>query len=255
MRLPDASPPELDLVTAWNVWGFYLGDYILEVHTRHRDLTGAREYVRRLKTFKPIHGLPMAVPANTPERGLADLWPKTVHVMSIPWRGRFSQHIDDMLDGHLRELANIGRDLIPDPIDYGDVRRLGMGHVVRLDPGPAPDDCLVWMRTGPVPYDEPHLHACLLTYATDITRLDPVLLRHRLAWDDGRTSGATLSHSLWFHHPARIDRWLLCSQSSPFAASGRGMARGLVFDPAAGTLVASVVQEGLIQRKDTRHED
>jgi acyl-CoA thioesterase-2 len=85
-----------------------------------------------------------------------------------------------------------------------------------------------------------------MTYASDLTLLDSVLLAHGLSWADGRTSGASLDHAMWFHRPFRADRWLLYSQESPFAGGARGLARGEVFS-SDGELVVSVVQEGLIR--------
>ncbi len=79
--------------------------------------------------------------------------------------------------------------------------------------------------------------------------LDSVLTGHGLSWLDGRTSGASLDHAMWFHRPFRADRWLLYAQESPVACGARGLARGLVFT-ADGELVVSVMQEGLIR---TRH--
>jgi acyl-CoA thioesterase II len=73
-----------------------------------------------------------------------------------------------------------------------------------------------------------------------------VLLGHGLSWWDGRTSGASLDHAMWFHRPFRADRWLLYAQDSPVAYGGRGLARGEVFTE-QGELVVSVVQEGLIR--------
>jgi len=67
---------------------------------------------------------------------------------------------------------------------------------------------------------------------------------------DGRTSGASLDHAMWFHRPFRADRWLLYAQESPVAAGGRVLARGQVFT-AEGDLVVSVVQEGLIRISGT----
>jgi acyl-CoA thioesterase-2 len=58
---------------------------------------------------------------------------------------------------------------------------------------------------------------------------------------------ASLDHAMWFHRPFRADDWLLYSQDSPTATGGRGLARGLVFTH-DGTLVATVMQEGLIRR-------
>jgi acyl-CoA thioesterase-2 len=105
---------------------------------------------------------------------------------------------------------------------------------------------LVWLRVdGELP-DEELLHVCLMTYASDMTLLDSVLLAHGLSWVDGQTTGASLDHAMWFHRPFRADRWLLYAQESPVAAGARGLARGQVFT-ADGELVVSVVQEGLIR--------
>jgi acyl-CoA thioesterase II len=105
---------------------------------------------------------------------------------------------------------------------------------------------LVWLRVdGELP-DDPLLHVCLMTYASDMTLLDSVLLGHGLSWVDGRTTGASLDHAMWFHRPFRADRWLLYAQESPVAAGARGLARGEVFT-AEGQLVVSVVQEGLVR--------
>jgi acyl-CoA thioesterase-2 len=105
----------------------------------------------------------------------------------------------------------------------------------------------VWLRAdGELP-DDPLLHVCLMTYASDMTLLDSVLLASGLSWADGATTGASLDHAMWFHRPFRADRWLLYSQESPAASGARGLARGEVFT-SDGTLVVSVVQEGLIRR-------
>jgi acyl-CoA thioesterase-2 len=105
---------------------------------------------------------------------------------------------------------------------------------------------LVWLRAdGQLP-DDPLLHVCLMTYASDLTLLDSVLRRHGLTWADGAISGASLDHAMWFHRPFRADQWLLYDQESPSASGARGLARGQVFT-ASGQLVVSVVQEGLIR--------
>jgi acyl-CoA thioesterase II len=105
---------------------------------------------------------------------------------------------------------------------------------------------LVWLRVNGELPDDPLLHVCLMTYASDMTLLDPVLLAHGLSWMDGRTKGASLDHAMWFHRPFRADQWLLYAQESPVAYGARGLARGEVFT-ADGDLVVSVVQEGLIR--------
>src|SRR6266576_815562 len=95
---------------------------------------------------------------------------------------------------------------------------------------------------------DPALHVCLMTYSSDMSLLDSVLLGHGLSWLDGRTSGASLDHAMWFHRPFRADRWLLYAQESPVASGARGLAHGEVFT-AGGELVVSVMQEGLIRSR------
>ncbi|MCF1592178.1 terpene synthase family protein [Streptomyces muensis] len=76
---PDAPAPELDLVTDWYVWVFYFDDHFLQVFKRTRDMDGARQYLARLPSFMPPDGgAPSLEPVNPVERGLADLWARTV---------------------------------------------------------------------------------------------------------------------------------------------------------------------------------
>ena len=128
-----------------------------------------------------------------------------------------------------------------------DLRSVGpLTFEAERDPSLRTTRNLVWLRVeGELP-DDPLLHVCLMTYASDLTLLDSVLLGHGLSWADGKTSGASLDHAMWFHRPFRADRWLLYAQESPVAAGARGLARGEVFT-ADGDLVVSVVQEGLIR--------
>jgi acyl-CoA thioesterase-2 len=128
-----------------------------------------------------------------------------------------------------------------------DLRSIGPLSVeAARDPSLRTTQNLVWLRVdGELP-DDPLLHVCLMTYASDVTLLDTVLIGHGLSWLDGRTSGASLDHAMWFHRPFRADRWLLYAQETPVASGARGLARGQVFT-AEGELVVSVVQEGLVR--------
>ena len=128
-----------------------------------------------------------------------------------------------------------------------DVRSVGpLSIEAERDPSLVTRGNLVWLRVdGKLP-DDPLLHVCLMTYASDITLLDTVLLKHGTSWYSGRTSGASLDHAMWFHRPFRADQWLLYAQETPSASGGRGLARGEVFTE-DGDLVVSVVQEGLLR--------
>jgi len=120
---PDASGPELDLVTDWYVWVFYFDDHFLELYKRTRDLTGAREYLDRLRAFMPTEGAITETPTNPVERGLADLWTRTVPTMSADWRHRFAESTTNLLDESRWELANIDEGRVPNPIEYIEMRR------------------------------------------------------------------------------------------------------------------------------------
>lgn len=119
---------------------------------------------------------------------------------------------------------------------------------LRTVPGD-PAQLAVWMRaTGPVG-DDPLLHAAVLTYASDLRILQPVLRPHRASLLDdagSRVHPATLDHTVWFHETPRTDTWLLMTAESPWAAHGRGLVRGAVFDD-TGRLVAEVAQEALVR--------
>jgi acyl-CoA thioesterase-2 len=112
--------------------------------------------------------------------------------------------------------------------------------------GPREGVSRVWMKAdGKLP-DDPLLHVCVLTYASDMTLLDSVLVRHGLAPGLDDISMASLDHAMWFERPFRADEWLLYSTRSPSASGGRGLATGRFYKQ-DGTLVSSVVQEGMIR--------
>jgi acyl-CoA thioesterase II len=104
----------------------------------------------------------------------------------------------------------------------------------------------VWMRAdGDLP-DDPVLHACVVTYASDMTLLDTTLLPHGVGWADDSVQMASLDHAMWFHRPFRADEWLLYDQITPSTYGSRGLASGWIFTR-DGRLVVSVMQEGLIR--------
>jgi acyl-CoA thioesterase-2 len=104
----------------------------------------------------------------------------------------------------------------------------------------------VWLRAdGQLP-DDPVLHACVVTYASDMTLLDTTILPHAVGALEENLFMASLDHAMWFHRPFRADEWLLYAQKSPSASGGRGLAQGAIFTQ-QGELAISVVQEGLIR--------
>ena len=131
-------------------------------------------------------------------------------------------------------------------------RSIDLRYVDGIEAGPDPrppgrSGRKVWFRAdGRLP-DDPLLHACVVAYSSDLTLLDTTLAAHgRHVWAAPDLMLASLDHAMWFHRPFRADEWLLYDQDSPVTAGARGFARGTIFTR-TGTLVASVVQEGLLR--------
>lgn len=104
----------------------------------------------------------------------------------------------------------------------------------------------VWMRVIGSLGDDPLVHTCALTYASDMTLLDAVRIPVEPLWGPRGFDMASLDHAMWFHRPFRVDEWFLYQQESPIATGGRGLARGQIFDR-EGKLIVSVMQEGLFR--------
>ncbi|MDJ0341899.1 family 2 encapsulin nanocompartment cargo protein terpene cyclase [Streptomyces sp. H10-C2] len=122
---PDASGPELDLITDWYAWVFFFDDHFLDIFKRSGDMAGAKAYLDRLPEFMPVHpaGGPPPVPTNAVEEGLADLWARTIPTMSEQWRSRFHESTRHLLEESLWELSNINESRVANPIEYIEMRR------------------------------------------------------------------------------------------------------------------------------------
>ena len=118
---------------------------------------------------------------------------------------------------------------------------------------PAPDENGVfastrrlWVRTRGALPDDRSLHACVLTYISDMG----AVYASRLALgpaDHGRWGmGASLDHAMWFHRPIRPDDWVLFDLRPVSNAGSRGLVVGTLHT-ADGRLGASMTQEALIR--------
>lgn len=107
----------------------------------------------------------------------------------------------------------------------------------------------VWMRATAAVPDDIRLNQAMLAYASDMTLLDTCARPHGVSWVSGKLQSASLDHALWFHHPVKMDDWLLYAQDSPSAQGARGFNRGSIYTR-EGKLIASVAQEGLVRYHD-----
>lgn len=130
------------------------------------------------------------------------------------------------------------------PIEMRPVKPIDFLH-------PRPRDPIqqFWLRTGHRVPDDPVLHRCLLAYASDFALLGTALLPHAVTHLNRGMQVASLDHAMYFHREFRVDEWLLYSMVSPNASNALGYAIGSVFNQ-QGVQVASVVQEGLIRRRE-----
>ncbi|GGQ27022.1 acyl-CoA thioesterase-2 [Actinomadura coerulea] len=98
----------------------------------------------------------------------------------------------------------------------------------------------LWSRcTAPLP-DDDLLHACVLTYLSDIS--SGLIALH----DGAARSGSSLDHAVWFHRPVRMDDWVLMDLVPQTVAAGRGWYTGTIH-AGDGVLVASLTQETLFR--------
>jgi acyl-CoA thioesterase-2 len=150
----------------------------------------------------------------------------------------------------LRERLEPHRDKVgdwfdrPQPIDQRHLGPLPWMHRRSTEPVQR-----LWLRADGVLPDDPLLHTCIATYASDMSLFDTMLAPHDVGWDDPEFMGASLDHCMWFHRPVRADDWLLYDMDSPTSHGARGLARGFMFSR-DGELVVSMVQEGLMRLVD-----
>jgi acyl-CoA thioesterase-2 len=101
----------------------------------------------------------------------------------------------------------------------------------------------MWARVvGSLP-DDPVVHACALTYLSDVGS----------GFADGTVPGAprggpTLDHAVWFHHPIHVDEWVLLDSWPLKAGGARGLYAGSIHDR-SGRLGAVLTQEILFRKR------
>jgi acyl-CoA thioesterase-2 len=110
-----------------------------------------------------------------------------------------------------------------------------------------------WLRVTEPMDDDQVLHACALAYLSDDLPTDALVSllipgKHLGDGDDEGLWSASLDHAIWFHRPARADRWQLQDFTCHGLISSRGLAVGHVFDE-DGVHVATISQEVLLRRR------
>jgi len=105
-----------------------------------------------------------------------------------------------------------------------------------------------WFRAvGPLP-DDPAIHQAALVMISDYSLLSTVFYPHPVTNPIKHFMAASLDHAIWFHHPGKMDDWILYDCDTPRAGGGRGFSRGFLWAQ-DGTLLASTAQESLMRLK------
>ena len=103
-----------------------------------------------------------------------------------------------------------------------------------------------WLRAIDDLPEKRFAHQSALAYASDFNLLSTSLRPHGVNFHTHRIQLASLDHAMWFHRPFNANEWLLFSIESPNTSNNRGLSMGKVFKQ-DGTLVATVMQEGLVR--------
>lgn len=104
---------------------------------------------------------------------------------------------------------------------------------------------VMWLRPrAPIRSDDPHLHAAVLAYISDMGVVGAV--RSALGRWDAHGMGASLDHSLWFHRRIRADQWVLFDVSSRSNSGSRGLGVGTLHT-ADGVHAMTIGQEALVR--------
>jgi acyl-CoA thioesterase II len=101
----------------------------------------------------------------------------------------------------------------------------------------------LWVRTAEALPDDPIIHACVLTYVSDIGS----------GFADGTVAGAgrfgpSIDHAVWFQHPLRMDDWALLHMWPLKAGGLRGLYAGSITDR-TGRMGAMLTQEMLFRER------
>ena len=177
---------------------------------------------------------------HTPESGFdhQDVMPDAPAPENCPTLGEFFERISGVSrDAWEREWAALEVRYIGDSRDGGTLEAPDHPALARL-----------WLRAAGRLPDDPTMHACVLTYASDLTLLGATLVPHGTHIGAPGLQTASLDHTIWFHRPFDAASWHLEHFVCQAMVHSRGVAVGSIFD-AHGAHVATVSQEVLFRSR------
>jgi geranylgeranyl diphosphate synthase type I len=189
-EFPDAPVDQLNTISDWYTWLFYVDDYFIEAFTRGGDIARAKAYLAGIPRFLPVDiDQDAPIPTSPTERALADLWSRTAPTMSRRWRCRIRAGIEEMLAGHLQELRDASARHTADPVECLEMRRKTTGGRVAA--------CLAEFARGaelpPVVADGPAMRALVDAVNDSALLLNDIFSYDREVADPAETTNMVLA--------------------------------------------------------------
>jgi len=137
LMYPNASKAVYELTTKSNVWGFYTDGYFEARYLATRDIVGGKLFLARLLALISSDSVPITMPTNPSERGLADLWQRMAASLAAEAKQQIRCALTETFESWVWQLNNQIQNRIPDPIDYIETRlkTFGFDFVMLLNQG------------------------------------------------------------------------------------------------------------------------
>lgn len=130
---PDADRVDLEQITDFYTWSFFVDDAFVQTFTRMRDRAAGKAYLARLGALLEPVGAPQPDDADPAERGLADVWARLAPRIAPALRERLRMDVLGTFDCWLWEVAAAAEERLAEPIDYVEMRRLTVGGYWGID--------------------------------------------------------------------------------------------------------------------------
>ncbi|HEX3781655.1 MAG TPA: hypothetical protein VHX38_18490 [Pseudonocardiaceae bacterium] len=124
---PDAGRSTLELLADWHTLLYYIDDLSAKVFKPSGNLAAVRLFLTRLAAFMPEDGRPAPTPTTSVERGILDLWNRSVLSMNPRLRGKLPGLVAEIGESTLWEMANLLQGRTADPVDHLEMRRRSVG--------------------------------------------------------------------------------------------------------------------------------
>ncbi len=94
-------------------------------------------------------------------------------------------------------------------------------------------------------HDFLYMHQAIAAYYSDYNLYTAALKTHGLNYLSPQLTTTSLDHTLYFHHPLRVEEWMYYDMQTTCTSQARGLTHGQIWQN--GKLVCSTMQENLMR--------